>query len=149
MPSDTAFLTWIKAALAQHKKHQQDELTLRVVGLEEMQVLNHTYRDKDQATNVLSFPFEMPEGISEELDDCPAILGDIVVCAAVVNEEAKTQDKAASDHWAHMTIHGVLHLLGYDHEESADAEQMEGYEVEILSGLDINNPYMLANSTEN
>ncbi|KZZ19879.1 rRNA maturation RNase YbeY, partial [Oleiphilus sp. HI0080] len=111
------------------------ELTIRVVDTPEIQELNANYRDKDKPTNVLSFPFEAPEHI--ELD----LLGDLIICAQVVNAEAKEQNKDEKSHWAHMTVHGVLHLLGYDHIDDIEADEMEGLEIKILHELGYANPY--------
>ena len=102
---------------------------------EEIQQLNKQYRDKDQATNVLSFPMLSPE----EVDVC--LLGDIALCAAVINREAKQQSKAENAHWAHMVVHGMLHLQGFDHLRNQEAEEMEQLEVKILNQLGFDNPY--------
>ena len=102
---------------------------------EEIQQLNKQYRDKDKATNVLSFPMSSPE----EIDVC--LLGDIALCASVIKQEAKQQSKAELSHWAHMVVHGMLHLQGYDHEIDDDAEKMEKLEVDILNQLGFPNPY--------
>ena len=118
------------------KKHEQEyELTIRVVDEEESQSLNSQYRGKDNPTNVLSFPFEAPAEI--ELD----LLGDLVICAPVVGKEATEQSKEEIAHWAHMVIHGTLHLQGYDHIEDEEAEAMEALEVKILSALGFPDPY--------
>ena len=111
------------------------EVTLRLVDERESQTLNQQYRGKDQPTNVLSFPFEAPPGL-----DIP-LLGDLVICAGVVAQEAREQEKALGDHWAHMVVHGMLHLQGYDHIEADDAEVMEPLEVRLLAALGIANPY--------
>ena len=111
------------------------EITIRVVDNQESQQLNHQYRDKDRPTNVLSFPFEAPPGI-----DMP-LLGDLVICAQVVEDEAKQQGKPVINHWAHMIVHGTLHLLGFDHIEEAQAEEMESLEIALLAKLDIDDPY--------
>lgn len=108
---------------------------VRVVDNEESQQLNRDYRGKDKPTNVLSFPFEVPEGVP-----CDH-LGDLVVCAPVVETEAVEQGKTVADHWAHMLVHGVLHLNGYDHIEDDEAEEMEALEVQLLSKLGIADPY--------
>ncbi len=111
------------------------EVTIRIVGSEESQALNHQYRGKDYPTNVLSFPFEAPPGITVPL------AGDLVICAPVVESEAREQQKTLEAHWAHMVIHGMLHLQGYDHIEDEDAEVMEALEVRLLAQLGYGNPY--------
>jgi probable rRNA maturation factor len=133
LPADSDFQRWAEAALGQYNK--PFELTIRIVDEQESRTLNHTYRNKDKSTNVLSFPFEVPEGI--EL----ALLGDLVICAQVVEQEAKEQAKSSTAHWAHMTIHGCLHLLGFDHISDEEAEEMEALEIDILEKLGFNNPY--------
>ncbi len=133
-PSPELIRTWVEEALQLRK--DPSEMTVRIVDVEEIQQLNRDYRHKDKPTNVLSFPFEVPEGI----DDLP-LLGDVVICAQVVREEAEQQNKVVMDHWAHMVVHGALHLLGFDHIEDDEAEEMEGLEIEILARLGINNPY--------
>lgn len=134
LPSTEQFQQWVDTALASVTK-QTFELTIRLVNSDESQQLNNQYREKDKPTNVLSFPFEVPEGIELNL------LGDLVICASVVEEEAKVQNKALFDHWAHMVIHGCLHLLGYDHINDTDANEMEALEINILATLNISNPY--------
>jgi probable rRNA maturation factor len=111
------------------------EVTLRMVDLVESRQLNSDYRNKDKPTNVLSFPFEAPEHIEMPF------LGDLVVCAAVVEQEAKEQDKQVTNHWAHLCVHGLLHLLGYDHIDEKEAQEMEGLETAILAKLNIDDPY--------
>lgn len=133
LPNIELFQQWVDTALCQTKK--TFELTIRLVNIDESQQLNKQYRQKDKPTNVLSFPFEVPEGIELNL------LGDLVICAQIVEQEAKVQNKALFDHWAHMVIHGCLHLLGYDHINDTDANEMEALEVEILAKLLIANPY--------
>ena len=135
LPNAENVQLWVNTALASYNK--AFELTVRIVEVEESQSLNLQYRQKDKPTNVLSFPFEVPEGI--EL----ALLGDLVICAEVVEKEAKQQNKALMHHWAHMVIHGCLHLLGYDHIEDNDAQEMEALEIKLLSTLNINDPYQL------
>ena len=132
-PSPELIRTWVEAAL--NGQRDEAELTVRIVATEEIQALNRNYRHKDKPTNVLSFPFEKIEGIELPL------LGDVVICAAVVAQEAQQQHKSLFDHWAHMVVHGVLHLLGYDHIDEVEVEAMESLEISVLQGLGINNPY--------
>ncbi|MGQ1155538.1 rRNA maturation RNase YbeY [Acinetobacter baumannii] len=116
------------------------EIGIACVDLEESHQLNLQYREKDKPTNVLSFPSDIPEEVLPMLDALP--LGDLVICIPVVLQEALEQKKTAQNHFAHLLVHGVLHLLGYDHETSdEDAEEMEGLEIEILAKLNIANPY--------
>ena len=115
--------------------NSEAEITLRVVDSLESQSLNHHYRGKDKPTNVLSFPFTNPAPIPLPL------LGDLVICQAVVIQEAEEQGKSVQAHWAHMVVHGLLHLLGYDHIEDADAEIMETLECKILAKLGYPDPY--------
>ncbi|WP_028110469.1 rRNA maturation RNase YbeY [Ferrimonas futtsuensis] len=133
LPSEAQFQSWAEAALAQERDIA--ELSIRIVSAEESQELNRDYRGKDKPTNVLSFPFEAPPMIPTDL------IGDLVICAEVVEKEAKEQQKTARDHWAHMVVHGCLHLIGYDHLEDEEAEQMETLETRILHGLGISDPY--------
>ena len=117
------------------------EITVRVVDEAESRALNHRYRGRDYATNVLSFPFEPPPGLSAEE---AGVIGDLAVCAPVVAREAAEQGKPEADHWAHMLVHGALHLIGYDHQHDAEAERMEDEERRILSELGIPDPYQHA-----
>jgi len=133
IPRQEQFALWVEAAL---QGKDDTELTLRLVDKSESRELNARFRGKDQPTNVLSFPAELPPGI-----DIP-LLGDIVICAPLVEEEAQAQDKPLQEHWAHLVIHGVLHLLGYDHQVEQDAIEMERIEVELLASLGIGNPYV-------
>jgi probable rRNA maturation factor len=135
VPAPASFRRWVDAALAGARHRRAAELSIRIVGAREGRTLNRTYRDKDYATNVLSFPTELPPGVRLPL------LGDIAICASVVRREATEQGKPVAHHWAHLTVHGVLHLLGYDHIEEAEAEKMEALETRILKGLGIPNPY--------
>ena len=111
------------------------ELVVRLVSHVEIQVLNKEYRSKNQVTNVLSFSSDIPLEIGE------TILGDVVICVDVVREEAVLAGKAFSDHLIHMAIHGILHLLGYDHDDLPSANKMEGIEIEFLKKIGVNNPY--------
>ena len=113
----------------------ESELLIRIVDKAEIQDLNKTYRDKDQPTNVLSFPSDLPIEIDE------AILGDVVICTDVVADEARAQNKTFDHHLIHMAIHGTLHLLGYDHIDEKEALIMEGLEIKILEKIEIANPY--------
>jgi len=126
---------WIAATLAGRIERNEVEVSVRLVERDEMARLNETYRGKKGATNVLSFPAELPAEL-----DLP-LLGDIVICAPVVRDEAAEQGKSAAAHWAHMTVHGTLHLLGYDHIDEREAVAMEALESAILSGFDIQCPY--------
>lgn len=114
------------------------EVTIRIVSSSEMHALNLKYRHKDKPTNVLSFTMEMPDGI--ELFPIP--LGDIVICADVVNQEAKLDHISPKAHWAHMVVHGTLHLLGYDHETDQEADAMQAIEVTFMQQLGFTNPYL-------
>jgi len=135
IPSATSFRRWVDAALAGAKRRKAAELSIRIVGTREGRTLNRDYRSKDYATNVLSFPAELPPGVSLPL------IGDLAICAPVVAREASEQHKTPHDHWAHMTVHGVLHLLGYDHIEDDQAEAMESLEKRVLAKLGIADPY--------
>ena len=135
LPTHAEFQRWGEAALNSAGYHGDAELVVRIVNEAESASLNQTYRHKAGATNVLSFPFAAPAGILNNL------LGDIVICAPVVVREALAQRKALPAHWAHLTIHGVLHLLGYEHQDAAQAEAMEQLEIRILAGLGYPDPY--------
>ena len=135
LPSDEQIQSWVETVLLPYNR--SFELTVRLVTTNESQTLNLQYRGKDKPTNVLSFPFEVPEGI--ELD----LLGDIIICADVVEQEAKEQSKTLDAHWAHMIVHGCLHLLGFDHIEQEEAEEMESIEIEALAKIGYANPYEL------
>lgn len=133
IPSHEQFQQWVDTVL--HDESQDNEIVIRVVDEAESAELNQQYRNKIGPTNILSFPFEAPEQI--EID----LLGDLVICAPVLACEALEQGKSLLSHWAHITIHGVLHLLGYDHIDDEEAEQMEALEIELLGKLNIANPY--------
>jgi len=136
VPASASFRRWIEAALKGARRRKATEVSVRIVDTEEGQALNLQYRGRDYATNVLSFPVELPPGV-----DLP-LIGDLVICAPVVAREAAEQGKKPADHWAHLTIHGTLHLLGYDHIDEAEAEAMEALETRVLAGLGISDPYV-------
>lgn len=141
LPTEQDFQAWVNHVLA--KLDETFEVTIRIVNETESQALNKEYRGKDNSTNVLSFPMEedLPEEIAQEMDS--VYLGDLVVCAAVVEREAIEQNKALKAHWAHMIVHGCLHLLGYDHIEDDEAEEMESTEIRMMGELGFANPYQL------
>jgi probable rRNA maturation factor len=134
VPSEQQFQLWASAALAE--VNEDCELSIRLVDEAESAELNNDYRGKNSPTNVLSFPFESPVPLE------PMLLGDLVLCVPVVEREAAEQNKAIEDHWAHLIVHGCLHLLGYDHIEDDEAELMESLEISILQKIDIKNPYI-------
>lgn len=138
-PPPSKLTQWVELAIANRKP--EAELTIRLVDRAEITQLNHTYRDQKKATNVLSFPADLPDYMELPL------LGDLVICSNIVEQEAREQHKASEHHWAHMVIHGTLHLLGYDHIDDNDADIMENLEIELLATLNIANPYLL-NSTK-
>jgi probable rRNA maturation factor len=142
IPGTALLKRWANAALATRKKKNSCELTIRIVDVDEMTELNSRYRNKKGSTNVLSFPFEMEFDIPSL--DTSHILGDIIVCTDVVNREAKEQNKSQRAHWAHMIIHGTLHLLGYDHVKEKDAVIMETLETNILKTLGFSDPYQIS-----
>ena len=137
IPTEAQCLTWLAQFLPEFQS--QSELTVRIVDEAESQSLNCDYRGKDKPTNVLSFPAEVPPFITEEMEF--PLLGDLIICAQVVNREAVEQGKTFDAHWAHMLLHGCLHLLGYDHIKDDDAYQMESIEKEILQKMGFPNPY--------
>ena len=136
-PDQKHIQRWVDAALDGF--NQDTEIVVRIVDEQESTELNEQYRLKPGPTNILSFPVEIPEGIELNL------LGDLVVCAPVLEKEALEQHKALTDHWAHIIVHGVLHLLGYDHIDDEEAELMESKEIAILNKLNIKNPYIQDN----
>ena len=139
IPGEAQIAEWVSAAVKAVQGDVAAEVSLRIVDEEEGGELNARYRQKSGPTNVLSFPADdSSEGLPPEL---PRMLGDIVVCAPVVAREASSQGKEAEAHWAHLFVHGALHLLGYDHEEPADAEAMESVEKQILARYGIGDPY--------
>ena len=139
LPTVEQFTHWVQTTLAfeaQTGDFPETEMTIRIVDEEESHHLNLTYRGKDKPTNVLSFPFEVPNEV--EL----ALLGDLVICRQVVEREAEEQQSSLESHWAHLAIHGTLHLLGYDHIVDKEAEEMEGLETEIMQKLGFEDPYL-------
>lgn len=135
LPSFDLLSSWLTSAISPFQENA--EVTIRIVDEEESHQLNFQYRGKDKSTNVLSFPFEAPPGI--ELD----LLGDLVICRQVVEREAEEQNTTLLAHWAHMVVHGSLHLLGYDHIEDDEAEEMESLEAEILLKMGFEDPYLI------
>jgi probable rRNA maturation factor len=133
IPDDADFMRWIIAAL--DGERDVAEVSLRIVDTDEIIALNRQYRGKDYATNVLSFPADLPPELELPL------LGDIVICAEVVEREASEQHKTVAAHWAHMVVHGTLHLLGYDHIDDDEADVMENREIDILHALNFSDPY--------
>ncbi len=133
LPTEADFQHWLENVLPQFQ--EESEVTIRIVDEAESNELNLTYRGKDYPTNVLSFPFEAPPEIELPL------LGDMIVCRQVVEREAKEQNKTLFAHWAHMVVHGCLHLLGYDHISDDEAEEMESLEIDIMQGLGYPDPY--------
>lgn len=145
-PAPEQFRQWVETvldhvpatAVAQGVRHGSREVVIRVVDELESASLNETYRNREGATNVLSFPFEPPVGMPpQEL----LLLGDLAICAPVVIREAREQGKPVQAHWAHIVVHGILHLLGYDHQDDAEAEAMEQLETDILAQVGIASPY--------
>jgi len=137
IPAAVSFRKWVAAAL--EGRIREADLAIRIVGSKEGRALNKHYRGKDYATNVLSFPAELPEGLPKGVK--LPLLGDLVLCAPVIARETKEQGKPLAAHYAHLTVHGALHLLGWDHEDAREAECMEQLEREILAGLGLPDPY--------
>lgn len=133
--NDENLKAWVQMTLDEHQSAA--ELTLRLVDIEEITDLNTSYRKKNKATNVLAFPSNLPEVV--ELDY--PFLGDIIICPKVLLEESREQNTPLDAHWAHIVIHGVLHLLGYDHIEEDDSKIMQAMEIKLLSKLGFENPY--------
>jgi probable rRNA maturation factor len=134
-PSQADIEQWITVSL--NKLNQTGSVLVRIVDEPEITQLNHQYRKKNKATNILSFPSQLPPELRDNM------LGDMVICAPVLEKEAQEQQITLQAHWAHMVVHGTLHLLGHDHEEDTQAQQMESLEVAILSDLGIPDPYTL------
>ena len=135
-PNQQQIQYWIDTVL--ENSEENTEIVVRIVDEQESAQLNENYRHRSGPTNILSFPFEAPEieGFTSEL------LGDLVICAPVLEREAIEQQKNIFDHWAHIIVHGVLHLLGYDHIDETEAEEMENIEIALLKKMNINNPYI-------
>lgn len=134
LPTEEQIVQWATGAV--QPEGNEVEMTVRIVDEAESHELNLTYRGKDRPTNVLSFPFECPDEVELPL------LGDLVICRQVVEREASEQEKPLMAHWAHMVVHGCLHLLGYDHIEDDEAEEMESLETQIMQGLGFDDPYL-------
>ncbi|HHF6184738.1 TPA: rRNA maturation RNase YbeY [Haemophilus influenzae] len=134
LPTEEQIVQWATGAV--QPEGNEVEMTVRIVDEAESHELNLTYRGKDRPTNVLSFPFECPDEVELPL------LGDLVICRQVVEREAAEQEKLLMAHWAHMVVHGCLHLLGYDHIEDDEAEEMESLETQIMQGLGFDDPYL-------
>ena len=137
IPDDERFRLWAETALA--GKGENFSFGIRVVDEDEAQRFNREYRHKDYATNILSFPTDLPEDLPEDIRHSQ--LGDLLICAPVVTREALQQHRSELDHWAHLLVHGILHLLGYDHQRADEADVMESLETEILAKLGIGDPY--------
>ena len=134
LPTAEQIEQWATAAI--QPQSNEVEMTVRIVDEAESHALNLNYRGKDRPTNVLSFPFECPDEVELPL------LGDLVICRQVVEREAQEQEKPLMAHWAHMVVHGSLHLLGYDHIEDNEAEEMESLETQIMTELGFADPYL-------
>jgi probable rRNA maturation factor len=132
-PTLKQFSQWVQLVFKHFNKDFQ--VSIEIVDLKTSQQLNKDYRGKDKPTNVLSFPLELPDYVDEPL------LGDLAICAEIVKKEAQQQNKDETHHWAHLTLHGTLHLLGFDHILEQEAEEMEALEIELLKQLKIPNPY--------
>ena len=133
LPDETLLNQWALQAL--DDKNKKTEILLRIVDEQESRELNKAWRNKDAATNVLSFP------VGEIIEQVPELLGDVVICAPIVEREAREQGKTSESHWAHLIIHGILHLQGYDHEQERNAKIMEAKEISILKNIGYSNPY--------
>ena len=140
IPSQADIHHWVEAAVQTSGRLPGGELEIavRIVDAAEIQTLNNLYREQDKATNVLSFPAGNIDGLP---NDAPRVLGDVVICAPVVASEAQEQGKPLADHWGHMIVHGTLHLLGFDHETDAEAQEMETLESRVLATKNVTDPY--------
>ena len=141
IPAEAVIQRWVAAAVGRSGRsvNRPCEIAVRVVDAEEIKTLNRLYRKQDKTTNVLSFPVGEIDGLP---DDAARMLGDIVVCAPIIAQEASEQRKAPTDHWAHMLVHGTLHLLGYNHTNDAGAAEMEVLETSILAAGNVADPYL-------
>lgn len=144
LPTQAQFERWLTVALSGYRDHAS--VCIRLVDEAESQTLNRDYRGKDKPTNVLSFPFEVPPGVDDP--QAQALLGDLVICVPVMQHEAAEQGKTDEQHWAHLVIHGALHLLGFDHIEPEDAQVMENIERRVLADLGMPDPYWLPDATD-
>lgn len=138
-PGDSDLSQWAQLA---YLSKSPAEVSLAIIGTKTIQSLNAQYREKDKATNVLAFPADMEFPLDTNASEQINVLGDIVFCSSVIAREAREQNKPIENHWAHMCIHGMLHLQGYDHIEKDEAEAMEALEIKLLAKLDIPNPYI-------
>jgi len=139
LPSKNDFQCWVDAA---NQHHSNAEVCMRLTSVGEIQSLNKTYRQKDNPTNVLSFAYAADDNF-EPNEDGTLYLGDIIICPSIIEKEAAEQAKPLRDHYAHMCVHGMLHLLGYDHQTNEEADIMEALEIKILKTFNINNPYQV------
>lgn len=144
MPPGSEMQDWLREALrvARPDDDGHYELVVRVVDLQESRELNHRYRHKDKPTNVLAFPAPPPGDLGNLPEESLTMLGDLVLCGPVIEREAARQDKSPRDHWAHILVHGALHLLGFDHETTEQAARMEALEARILAGRGVADPYV-------
>lgn len=140
IPSQEILLKCFKLVADKHNLNQA-EVNVSIVSNDEIQAINKQFRDKDKPTNIISFEFEKPEGLPDDIAN--DFLGDIVIAPNVLETEAQEQHKNLEHHWQHIFIHGLLHLLGYDHIDDKEANEMEGIEIELLAKLAINNPYIM------
>ena len=140
-PNLADFENWIKMTLEEFKLASTVTVSIRLVNYKEASQLNSQYRNRDYATNVLSFPAKLPEEIISNLDSNP--LGDIVICPEIVQREADEQKKSITAHWAHLLVHSALHLKGFQHESMKDALIMEDQEIKVLEKLGFPNPYLV------
>ena len=146
VPTDEEVQQSIAVAAAESGSDVRGDVSVRIVDEAEMTELNHRYRGKQRSTNVLAFPAELGDLPGLPASDA-GLLGDLVICAPVVAREAEEQRKPAAVHWAHMVVHGMLHLLGYDHETDAEAREMESLEIAALARLGVENPYKIKRLT--